>query len=68
MDWTVAAALSVLGLALIAGLVICIVSSVNVYAKRFAEKPKDNRRGFEVKTIAAGQEPAALSKKDDHHG
>ena len=61
-------ALSVLGLALIAGLVICIVTSVNSYAKRIAEEPKDKRRGFEVKVKTAGEDSPALPERDDHHG
>ena len=68
MDWKVLAALSVLGLALIAGLVICIVTSVNSYAKRIADEPKDKRRGFEVKVKTAGEDSQALPEKDDHHG
>ena len=69
MDWKVLMALSVLGLALIAGLVICIVTSVNSYAKRIAREPEDKRRGFEVKLKTAGDEQSpALPEKDDHHG
>jgi hypothetical protein len=55
MDWKVTAALSVLGLALLGGLVICIVTSVNAYAKRFAEQEEDKRRGFEVKMTTDGE-------------
>lgn len=55
MEWKVIAALAMLGLALVAGLVICIVTSVNAYAKRFAEKPEDKRRGFEVKVTTEHQ-------------
>jgi hypothetical protein len=66
MDWKVTAALAVLGLALLGGLVICIVTSVNAYAKRFAEQEEDRRRGFEVKQIT-GETPV-LAEKDDHHG
>ena len=68
MDWKVVAALAFLGLALLGGLVICIVTSVNSYAKRIAEAPKDKRRGFEVKTITTGETPAVQREKDDHHG
>ena len=68
MDWKVVAALGLLGVALLAGLVIAIVSSVNSYAKRFAEGRKDERRGFEVKSITPGTEPAVQREKDDHHG
>ena len=52
MDWKVIAALGFLVLALIAGLVICVLTSVNAYAKRLAEEPhrRDKRRGFEVAT------------------
>ena len=67
MDWKVIAALGVLGLALIGGFVIVIVTSVNRYAKQLAEEKKDPRRGFEVKTTSSEQSPE-LSKKDDHHG
>jgi hypothetical protein len=69
MEWKVLAALAFLGLALLGGLVICIVTSVNSYAKRIAEEPKDKRRGFEVKqTITTGEAPAVQREKDDHHG
>jgi hypothetical protein len=68
MDWKVIAALSVLGVALLAGLAIAIVSSVNSYAKRFAEGKEDTRRGFEVKSTTTGTEPAVQREKDDHHG
>jgi hypothetical protein len=70
MDWKVLAALSVLGLALVAGLVICIATSVNSYAKRLSADPEKRRRGFEVKPIAgdARQASPALREKDDHHG
>ena len=72
MDWKVTAALAVLGLALVVGLVICIVTSVNSYAKKIAdeaERPCDKRRGFEVKTTTSpGGEPGVQREKDDHHG
>ena len=71
MDWKVLAALGFLGLALIAGLVICIATSVNAYAKRLTLKPQDRRRGFEVEvkqTIAGDVTTPALPEKDDHHG
>jgi len=78
MDWKVLAALSMLGLALIAGFVICIATSVNLYAKKLVEDPEkrnQRRRGFEVKPIAGAEAstapptPApALKEKDDHHG
>jgi hypothetical protein len=68
MDLKVLAALSVLALALVAGLVICIVTSVNSYAKKIAAEPKEKRRGFEVKTITPGETPGVQRKKDDHHG
>jgi hypothetical protein len=72
MDWKVLAALGFLGLALIAGFVICIATSVNAYAKRLTLKPEDKRRGFEVevKQTTAGDVTAtpALTEKDDHHG
>jgi hypothetical protein len=62
------AALAFLGLALVAGLVIVVVTSVNLYAKRLADEPEDRRRGFEVKQPAGGDRPPALREKDDHHG
>ena len=70
MDWTVIAALGMLGLAIVAGLVIAVVTSVNKYARQFSEEPKDTRRGFEVKTTTADdtQSAALPEKKDDHHG
>ena len=71
MDWKVLAALGFLGVALIAGFVICIVTSVNAYAKRLAEKPADKRRGFEVKQTTSGDgvtPTPVLPEKDDHHG
>jgi hypothetical protein len=70
MDWKVIAALGLLAVALIAGLLIAVVSSVNSYAKRFAEGRKDTRRGFEVKTTNAvdPMSPVLTDKKDDHHG
>jgi len=68
MDWKVLAALGLLGVALIAGLAIAIVASVSSYAKRFAEGRKDTRRGFEVKSITTGTQPAVQREKDDHHG
>ena len=58
MEWKVIAALGVLALALVAGLAISIVTSVNKYAKRFVREPEDRRRGFDVKTfevLEAGQ-------------
>jgi len=68
MDWKVMAALGLLAVALLAGLAIAIVSSVNSYAKRFAEGGKDKRRGFEVKSTTAGTQPVVQREKDDHHG
>ncbi len=69
MDWKLTTALAVLGHALVGGLVICIVTSVNAYAKRIAEEPEDKRRGFEVKaTTADDKKPSALPERDDHHG
>ena len=69
MEWTVIAALGMLGLAIVAGLVIAVVTSVNKYARRFSEEPKDVRRGFEVKqTTTAGDSPDVQREKDDHHG
>ena len=69
MEWKVIAALGMLGLAIVAGLVIAVVTSVNKYARQFSEEPKDTRRGFEVKTTADDtQSPALPEKKDDHHG
>ena len=66
MDWKVLAALGFLGLALLAGLAICIVTSVNAYAKRLTLKPQDKRRGFEVKPIT-GETPV-LRERDNDHG
>ena len=68
MSWMALAALAFLVLALAVGFVIVIVTSVNVYAKRASEEPKDTRRGFEVKQPADGERPPALREKDDHHG
>ena len=71
MEWTVIAALGMLGLAIAAGLVIAVVTSVSKYAKQFSEEPKDTRRGFEVKpttTTTAGSVPDVQREKDDHHG
>ncbi len=68
MEWTVIAALGLLGLAVAAGLVIAVVTSVNKYARQFSEEPKDTRRGFEVKTNTADSVPAVQREKDDHHG
>jgi hypothetical protein len=73
MDWKVTVALGLLVVALLVGLVICVVTSVNSYARRFAEGREDTRRGFEVKTTttttADGTQPPAQSEeKDDHHG
>ena len=68
MEWTVIAALGMLGLAIVAGLVIAVVTSVNKYARRFSEEPKDTRRGFEVKTTTTGDSPDVQREKDDHHG
>ena len=71
MEWTVIAALGMLGLAIVAGLVIAVVTSVNKYAKQLTDEPKDTRRGFEVKPTtanASGSVPGAQREKDDHHG
>ena len=68
MEWTVIAALGMLGLAIVAGLVIAVVTSVSKYAKQFSEEPKDTRRGFEVKQTTTAGETPVLSEKDDHHG
>ncbi len=59
MSWMALAALAMLGLALVAGLVIVILTSVNTYAKKLTDEPKDLRRGFEVKPAAAGDSPRA---------
>ena len=68
MDWKVIAALAVLGLAIIGGLVISILTSVNRYAKQLTVEKTDPRRGFDVKTNAGGESPVLPEKKDDHHG
>ena len=70
MDWKVMVAMGLLAVALLAGLFIAIVSSVNAYAKRFAEgRSEEKRRGFEVKSITAGTQPTVQrEEKDDHHG
>ena len=69
MEWTVIAALGMLGLAIVAGLVIAVVTSVNKYARQFSEPQEDKRRGFEVKqTTAADTQSAVQREKDDHHG
>ena len=71
MEWTVIAALGMLGLAIVAGLVIAVVTSVNKYARQFSEEPKDPRRGFEVKpttTNTADTQSVVQREKDDHHG
>lgn len=67
MSWMAVAALAFLVLALAAGFVIVIVTSVNVYAKRATQERQDPRRGFEVKQPAGGESPV-LREKDDHHG
>ena len=67
MSWMAIAALAFLGLALVVGFVIVVVTSVNVYARRATEERRDVRRGFEVKQPAGGESPA-LREKDDHHG
>jgi hypothetical protein len=69
MEWKVIAALGMLGLAIVAGLVIAVVTSVNKYARQFSEEPEDKRRGFEVKqTDTADTQSAVQREKDDHHG
>ena len=70
MEWKVIAALGLLGVAIVAGLVIVVVTSVSKYAKQLTEEPKDTRRGFEVKqtTTTADTRSAVQREKDDHHG
>ena len=68
MTWQIAISLAFLGLAIVGGLVLCIVTSVNAYARRLTDEPKDRRRGFEVKPTAGGEPPPVLREKDDHHG
>ena len=69
MDWKVTAALGVLGVALLVGLAVCIVTSVGIFARRLAHGPDEGRRrGFEVKSTTAGTEPGVQREKDDHHG
>ena len=63
MTWQIAVSLGFLGLAIVAGFVICIVTSVNAYARRLTEGPKDERRGFEVKPVAGGEPPAAAAEE-----
>ncbi len=57
MSWMALAALAMLGLALMAGLVIVILTSVNSYARKLTDEPKDLRRGFDVKPAASGDLP-----------
>jgi hypothetical protein len=69
MTWWTVLSLAFLALAIVGGLVICIVTSVNSYAKRLSEPPKVRQpRGFEVKPTAGGEQAPALREKDDHHG
>ena len=74
MDWRVLASLAVLGIALVLGLAVCLVTSVGVFARRLAREPEDKRRGFEVLTTtttttnSAGVKSAVQREKDDHHG
>jgi hypothetical protein len=70
MEWKVIAALGMLGVAIVAGLVIAVVASVSKYAKQLTEEPKDPRRGFEVKqtTTTADTQSAVQRERDDHHG
>jgi hypothetical protein len=69
MEWKVIAALGLLGVAIVAGLVIAVVTSVSKYAKQLTEPPKDPRRGFEVKqTTTADTQSVVQREKDDHHG
>ena len=68
MSWMALAALAFLVLALAAGFVIVIVTSVNVYAKRATQEREDPRRGFEVKQPTGGKRSPVLREKDDHHG
>ena len=63
MSWMAIAALAFLGLALVVGFVIVVVTSVNVYARRAAEEPKDVRRGFEVKQPTGGALPAGREEE-----
>jgi hypothetical protein len=65
MEWTVIAALGMLGLAIAAGLVIAVVTSVNKYARQFSEEPEDKRRGFEV--TPRGAETDDGERPDQHH-
>ena len=63
MSWMAIAALAFLGLALVVGFVIVVVTSVNVYAKRATQEPDVVRRGFEVKQPAGGELPAGDEEK-----
>jgi type III secretory pathway component EscT len=70
-DWKIMGALGLLAVAILIGFVICIVASVSLYAKKFAEQPEDKRRGFEVKpttTDTADNRSAVQRERDDHHG
>ena len=73
MDWKVTMALGVLGVALVIGFAICLVTSVGIYARRLAEDPDERRRGFEVTTTTtttttADVQSAVQRERDDHHG
>lgn len=59
MTWQIAVSLMFLGLALVGGLLLCILTSVNAFARRLTDEPKvRQRRGFEVKLPAVGERPA----------
>ena len=71
MDWKVTMALGLLGVALVIGFAICLVTSVGIYARRLAQNPDERRRGFEITTTTkttADVKPAVQREKDDHHG
>ena len=72
MTWQIAVSLAFLAIAIVGGLVICIVTSVNSYARRLSEPRKSREpRGFEVKPTAGGggePAPALRRERDDHHG
>jgi hypothetical protein len=72
MDWKVTMALGVLGVALVIGFAICLVTSVGIYARRLAQSPDERRRGFEVTTTTtkttADVQSVVQREKDDHHG
>ncbi len=70
MDWKVTMALGVLGVALVIGFAICLVTSVGIYARRLAQNPDERRRGFEITTTTTTPDlqSGVQRERDDHHG